>query len=210
MSPVYIQGIEKTDIFDKFREFIPWVSLDGFTVGGDAGYAVNAKGAHLELVAAATANYAVYIYPKGYYAKLLDTGKVITWEIPLCYLSSVANQNIWLRLPFQVTIPPTETEQHVGWRIIGAGLYASNANGTTQAITSTLMDVAAGDQRTRLKIVFTPGTDCKYYVNNVLKVTHTTYLPTAAYYRPLFYLKTLEAVSHSMELGRMLLEKEHA
>jgi len=210
MSPVYIQGIEKTDIFDKFREFIPWVSIDGFTVGGDAGYAVNANGTQLELVVANTTNYAVYIYTKGYWHKFLDTGKVITWEFALCYLSSVANQNIWLRLLPSVTIPPTETQQHVGWKIIGADLYASNANGTTQAITDTLVDLAAADQRTRLKVVFTPGTDCKYYVSDVLKVTHTTYLPTAAYYRPLFYLKTLEAVSHSMELGRMLLEKAHA
>lgn len=200
----------KFDIFDKFREFIPWVSLDGFTVGGDVGYAVNAKGALLELVTAATANDAVYLHSTGYYANLLDIGKVITWEFPLCYLSSVANQNIWLRLTTTVTIPPTEIERHIGWKIINGDLYASNADIATQAITDTLVDLAAVDQRTRLKVVFTPGTDCKYYVNNVLKVTHTTFLPTATFYRLLFYLKTLENASHSMELGRMLLEKEHA
>lgn len=56
-------------------------------------------------------------------------------------------------------------------------LYAQNANGTT----ATSTDITSGITMTNwnlYEIVFTPGTDIKFYINGTLKATHTTNLPT--------------------------------
>ncbi len=203
----------KTDIFDKFREFIPWVSLDGFTVGGDAGYSVLPEGATVELKTAdGTADFDAFLYAPYAWNKLLDAGKIITVEFVINYLKKNTAQNIWLRLGEGYADPPSETEHHFGWKIVDGDLYAyaSNADGTTQEITDTTVDLASGMQRTRLKMVFNPGTDCKFYVNDVLKVTHTLNLPTREYYRLHFHLKMTGTIYRSIKLGRVLIEKEHA
>lgn len=59
----------------------------------------------------------------------------------------------------------------------GATMYAQNANGTT----ATSTDVSSGITFTNwntYEIVFNPGTDIKFYINGILKATHTTNLPT--------------------------------
>ena len=207
-DPVEIET-PSADFFDKFREFIPWVSLDGFTIGGDTGYSVAANGAYLLLYAAATVDYDAYCCSKGLWVKLLDSGKVITFDFPLLYLNSITALNIWVRMAAGTADPPSETVGHFGWKIINADLYASNADGTTQTITDTTVDLVAATQRTRLKIVFTPGTNCKFYVNDVLKVTHTTNLPTAANYYFHVHVRTTVAEAKHLQIGRILLEKEH-
>lgn len=56
-------------------------------------------------------------------------------------------------------------------------MYAQNANGTT----ATSTDVSSGITFTNwntYEIVFNPGTDIKFYINGILKATHTTNLPT--------------------------------
>ena len=201
--------VENIDIFDKYREFIPWISLDGFSLGGDTGYTISPKGGHVLLQTGATANYAAYLASGEMILKLLDAGKVIILDFPLLFLGSITDQNIWLRLDAYPYVPPYETSQHIGWKMIGADLYASSANGTTQTITDTTVDLVAQPQRTRLKIVLNPGTDCKFYVNDVLKVTHTTNLPTTDSYYLHFHIRTLAAASKQVKVGRVLIEKEY-
>jgi len=56
-------------------------------------------------------------------------------------------------------------------------LYAQNANGTT----ATYTNISSGVTLTNLnlyEIIFKPGTEAKFYINGVLKATHTTNLPT--------------------------------
>jgi len=198
------------DFFDKFREFIPWVSVDGFTVGGDTGYDVAGGGGLLVMATGTTSDYDTYCHSVHSWRHLLDAGKVITIELPIYFLYSVVNLNIWQRFAASMADPPSETVDHFGWKIIGADLYASNADGATQTITDTTVDLTTGSQRTRLKMVLNPGTDCKFYVNDVLKVTHTTNLPDATLYYLHIHLRTLEAVVKRLYSGRVLIEKEHA
>lgn len=201
----------KADIFNKFREFIPWTSLDGFIVGGDNGYSVLVEGAVVELKTAdGIAEQDAFLYANYAWSKILDTGKIITVEFIINYLRKNTNQDIWLRLGEGYADPPSETEHHFGWKIIGGDLYASNADGTTQKITDTAVDLALGMQRTRLKMVFNPGTDCKFYVNDVLKVTHTLNLPTRDYYRLHFHIRNTGTLYRSIYVDRVLIEKEHA
>jgi len=196
--------------FDKFRDFIPWVSIDGLVIGGDTGYSITSNGTCLYIKSGDVANYATFCYNNCSWMKLLDSGKVITFDFPLTYIYSVIAQTIWVRMTYDTSNPPSETIAHFGWKIIDADLYASNADGTTQTITDTTVDLSSGFQRTRLKIVFTPGTDCKFYINDILRVTHTTNLPIVNNYYFHAYLRTTEAVSKNIYIGRVLLEKEHA
>ena len=155
-----------------------------------------------------TVDYDARITSKSAWYSLFDSGKAVTIEFPITYMYSVTSQNIWLRLAYAYADPPSETAQHIGWKIIGADLYASNADGTTQTITDTTINLGATDQRTRLKMVITPGTDCKFYVNDVLKVTHTTNLPALpAYLNIHFHIRTLEAASKAIHVGRVLTER---
>jgi len=208
------EHVESQLFLDKFREFIPWVSVDGFTVGGDTGYSVLPRGSFLYLHTGATANYGVTIRTLDRWFSFLNTGKVITLEYSIFWPDTVTMQNIWLRLATAWEDPPSETAHHFGWKLIGGAavmnLWASNADGTTQTITDTGVTMAANMLRTRLKIVFNPGTDCKFYVNDVLKVTHTTNLPTGAHYYLHFHMRTLEAATKYFYIGRVLIEKEHA
>jgi hypothetical protein len=196
--------------FAKFREFIPWTSLDGFTIGGDAGYVINTQGALVLLQTGTTLDYDAYIRSGSWWLKLLDSGKIITVEFSINDLSHITSLNSWLRFAAVAADPPSETDDHFGWKIDGADLYASNADGITQTITDTTVDLAVGHQRTRLKMVLNPGTDCKFYVDDVLKVTHTTNLPDATDYYLHFAIRTLEAAAKGIYLGRVLIEKEHA
>jgi len=199
------------DILDKFREFIPWVSLDGFTVGGDAGYSISANVAILYVETAGTANYDAWCRNNANWYLELTAGKLITFEFPIVYMNSVADVNVWIRMSkfADVTDPPTETANHFGWKIVGVDLYASNADGTTQTITDTGVNLAGGSQRTRLKIVLNPGTDCKFYVNDVLKVTHTANLPTEPNLVFHEHIRTLAAAGKALSIGRFILEKEY-
>lgn len=60
----------------------------------------------------------------------------------------------------------------------GSTLYAQNANGTNATATDISSGVTITNWNT-YEIVFTPGTDIKFYVNGTLKATHTTNLPTS-------------------------------
>ena len=197
------------DLFDKFHECISWSSLDGFDTGGDTGFVAEPQGSYLLLGPGAQVNYDAWVKSKAFWVNILDAGKLVTVEFPLYSLTTPANQNIWLRFASDVEDPPSEIVDHFGWKIDGGDLYASNADGTTQAITDTTVDLATGNQRTRLKIVLNPGTDCKFYVNDVLKATHDTNLPALASYKLHVHVRTLAPQPCSIELGGGLIEKEN-
>jgi hypothetical protein len=74
--------------------------------------------------------------------------------------------------------PMTATASHVGFFINGTAIYATNADGVTQKITTTGIVLNTSVQYLNLKAVWTYGTDIKYYINGVLKVTHTVNIPT--------------------------------
>lgn len=195
------------DPFAQFLEFIPWVSIDGYTKGGDAGYAVAAFGTSVTLTTGNTTDKDAYLTISNPWYKLIATGKIITVEFILNNLFEITNQNIWLRIADLTSDPPSETKEHIGWKIIGADLYASNADGVTQTITDTTVDLATGSQQTRLKMIFNPGTDCKFYVDDVLKVTHIANLPTSPSPYLHFHIRTLENAVKRITLGRVLMQK---
>lgn len=195
------------DIFDKFREFIPWVSLDGFATGGVGTPTIQVRVATVLVQTDMNENDEAYVRTTTQYYKINESGKKVTVEFILVSLPFGTEQNIWLRLNKSGVL--SETDDHFGWKIIGTDLYASNADGTTQKITDTTVNLSTGSQRTRLKIVLNPGTDCKFYVNDELKVTHTENLPDYENLELKVHVKTLTAMARAIEVGRVLMEKEN-
>ena len=73
----------------------------------------------------------------------------------------------------------TLTTRHIGIIVARDNkLYASNANGTTQT-TEEITGITFTDEN-NYKIVFDSGTNIKFYVNDVLKSTSTTNLPSGS------------------------------
>jgi hypothetical protein len=204
--PQYLNAT-RHNIFDKFRDFIPWVSLDGFVVYGDTGYTVTPYVQHVLLNTGATADYDAGIATLQRWIYISETGKVMTVEFPIVNFTSITLVTCWLRLTWNTTDPPSETTDHIGFKIVNADLYASSADGTTQELTDTLVDLVAGAQLTRLKIEFTRGESAKFYVNDVLKATHSTNLPLQDHLSLQIQIRTGEAVGKGIRVGRILVEK---
>lgn len=204
----------KFDIFDKFRECISWSSLEAYQTGGDTGFDNRADGSSVRINTGTTTDYVARIASRNFWQRLLDAGKIITIEFPIPEIQyNQADTYFWLRFAMSIsaeTDPPSETVDHFGWKMMGGDLYASNADGTTQKITDTGVDLTSGTQRTRLKVVLNPGTDCKFYVDDVLKVTHTENLPDYLHYYLHFVVQTKTDASRFIRVGRVLIEKEHA
>lgn len=198
------------DIFGKFYELIPWITLDGFTTGGDGAPDIAVQSPRLKVKTDSTTDNDAFVHHIATWRAILTSEKRITFELPITALDSIADQNIWIRLSITAADPPSETVAHFGWKIIGGDLYASNATGTVQTITDTLVNLAAVGQRTRLKVVVTEGTDCKFYVNDILKATHITNLPPVGDYRFHIQVRTLADANKTIYIGRLLVEAEHA
>ena len=99
----------------------------------------------------------------------------------VAYFADSTNQNAFCGMEtgaFSSTDIPddaTSVIDHFGIFVDDATIYASNADGTTQTKTAiTGVTLAA---RNVYFIDFTTGSSVKFYVNDVLKATHTTNLP---------------------------------
>jgi sulfur carrier protein ThiS len=72
---------------------------------------------------------------------------------------------------------------HFGFRFLNGEIYGTTGNGAAPEGTQTLLDLnelwapASGGAQMLLEAVFTPGSDVKFYINNVLRGTITTTLP---------------------------------
>ena len=199
---------QKAKFFDRFREFIDWVSLDGYTTGGDTP-TVAARGASIYLATGALLDNDAWAYSTDLYRDLCATGLVITVEWVIHDLSSITAVTHWMRLSATIEDPPEPNSIHFGFYILN-GLVYSSAGNTNKAVSQqpTGITLSTGTQHTYLKAVYTVGTDIKFYVNDVLKVTETLVLPTLAtdFYH-LLQIRTTEAVAKNVSLCRTLLER---
>ena len=81
---------------------------------------------------------------------------------------------------------PTDTEKHIGWKFDGTTIYASNGNGTNGTQTDTGITLAT--VKRNLTIIIENASSIKYYVDGVLKATHTTNIPASSNLNLTFYL----------------------
>jgi len=175
-KPDYYEEAPPSDIFEKFLDIFNWNSIDGWKSNILGTGSVTPNGVWIALMNNIVAvNDYTYVRSGDCYYGLLNTGKVFTIEWQIIYMENTA-QEIWLVGSGSSTTPPSDTTAHFGFKIINGDLWASNADGTTQTITDTGVDLLSEWKRKRFKLVFTVGTDIKFYYNGVLKATHTTNL----------------------------------
>ena len=79
---------------------------------------------------------------------------------------------------YAVAKPPSLTAKHVGWKVINGNIYATNADGTTEKATDTGIDFGSNWASHNLLTVCTQtNAEIKYYVDEVLKATHSENIP---------------------------------
>lgn len=159
---------------------IPWVCLDGCTtsIPGGGSIAIGAIAVLLGTGATIT-NHTLFRTTYGF-NDAWPTGKECMVEFPLSYLSGTANHRILFLMTTSVLLPPTETDDHVGFILDGNDLYSSSADNTAQETQDTGINIAsAGACLYQCKAVIDPGVSVKFYVDGVLKTTHTTRPPRA-------------------------------
>jgi len=201
-------GEDVTDFFDKYRDLVSWSSLDGYTTtttGGSSGV----QGALLFLLTGATNGNSTTIIPTNTYQSIVQTGKVITVEWVIMYVSSVTSVVRRVYISQSNANPASDTVHHFGFKVTNGDIYSSSSDGSVEEANDTTSNLATGIQITRLKAVLTPGTDCKFYVDGVLKATHSTRLPQVGSYWNSIGLTTSENVAKDMYLGRFALEREY-
>jgi len=94
---------------------------------------------------------------------------------------------------------PSLTEAHIGWRLLNGDLFASNGDGTNGTQTDTGIDLSQY-VTAELLIVGTGGTSIAFYVDRVLKATHTTNLPTEWTYFCWLGIKNSNGVARIMRI----------
>ncbi len=194
-------------LINYYREYISWLSLDGFTTSIDGAGSIIPNVVNLKLISEGVATSVTHLRANEFHNRLNFAGRLVIWDFVITKSTSIATQTIWLHLTASAAAPPAETSNHIGWKIINGDLYASNADGTTQKITDTTFNVPPGEGWTRLRLVLDPGVNCRFYVNGDLKITHTNNLPIANVFTYSLGIRSDVNSVRSISLSPFLLEQ---
>ena len=98
-------------------------------------------------------------------------------------LSSITNQDVEIGFTDsatgQIKGDSTSTDKHIGFIILDNAIYASMADGATQTKSAAITGITLTDYNV-FRIVVDAGTNAKFYINDVLKVTATANQPSGA------------------------------
>jgi len=208
-----LDALAAKTIFDKFIDIIKWITdIDymSWNVSLDGNSNANFNNTHLELVVDNTIDHTAVVSPRDPYIKIVDSGKLLTVDFQIVALDRITSSTIYLifvnpNWPYF----PNDTDAAIGFVIKNGTIYGHCADGSNYTDTTTGVTFSLGTQRTRLRFVFNPGTNCKFYVNDVLKCTITANLPTATDLYAKLAVKTLIASFIGVKFGRILIQKEY-
>jgi len=205
----YLAALSAKNIFSSFIDLINWQGPDAFSSAadgiGDAGF----NCPELVLNSGYVLNDLTYAKTLAYYQNLVAAGKLLTIEFQITTLTTIGDFAAWLNAVNDNADPPADHDYCVGFIIRDSVVYGHCANGTAETETTTGITLSQGSQRTRLKLIFNPGTDCKFYVDDVLKLTITTNLPTAFSFRIYVGLQNLGEDVQTMRVARVLIDKAY-
>jgi len=198
-----LKDFETFKLIDYFCDFIPWVSLDGFETDINAGGSLPvAYGAFLYVQTGATSGNYTFLRTRGEWDSLYKSGKITVLEFVISVFNTLRDSTVYLLFTGSSAYPIVETARHVGFKIINGEVWASSADGSTQKLTDTGWSFRPSYIAfPRLKIEFQYGASgfAKFYINDVLKATHTQNLPqdVDAYLR----LGAITNEDHSFDFG---------
>ena len=201
------------DIFEKFTDYMNYYSKDyGWTQYIPGSGTIMYKGSKVRLQTTDILNDYVHLMT-GNAFKVCTTGKLYRIEFNVCYCKTVTDVVVYLWAGAAEVPPDVAGCKHVGFKFSSADLYATNSDGTTETAADTTVNISTGNANRRWRIDFTAGTDCKYYVDGVLKNTITTNLPTQSHIndsRVIYYIKNTDTATYRIiDLRRALIEAEY-
>ena len=182
------------DIFlgDRFIEIIDLKSsLDGFTVSlGTGGYA-NPTGMYFEQGFTLNGTYS-RTRSNGALQSQNIYGKTTTFDFFLLYTSNPSDSNTYIYFTNDITQPPSETAKHFGFKCVAGRIYASSADGTSQTLTDTGVNIGNPTYNYRLRIEWASRNELRFYHNGNLVATHPTVLPVSRWYEGYYLSMGLE------------------
>ncbi len=102
---------------------------------------------------------------------------------------------------------PGDTANHIAWKVVNARIYCSAANGVTQTIVDTGIDMAPHYVKN-----FWMDIDCqtsaKFYIEDALVATITTNLPTVNWLEWSYYLKNTAAADKISTMKELLYRRK--
>ena len=197
------------DLFAQYLDVINWRDSELYTKTVSGVSDAQFRQTIMNLSTGTLTGNSVFVHDNEKIEFNYETTKIQTFEFPLFNLHSVTNQTIYLHLTEDTGSPPDEVMYHFGFKIVNGDLYASSGDEEEQEITDTGVNLSTGYQNTRLKIEFKAESYVKFYVNDVLKVTHTTHIPTQVYFYRNFGVVTNENKPKGLSVGRLLIVKEY-
>lgn len=172
--------LQSPDLFDRFISEYNFEALDGYDVSLGAGSRtvtlVSAGVVQLSTGITISSRATIQDLSSGQGRWNITSGSRMQAEFYFS-LTSIADNTAHLRFQSLLADPPSDTDRHVGFKIINGRVWAVSSNTGTTAMTDTGVDLV-GSVYTRLRFDYKSGTNIRFYVNGVLKATHTTDLPT--------------------------------
>lgn len=197
----------------QFFECIPMTMNDPNIVNGAWGGSNGAGASESVLGAYSQFNcgtgIGAFLYTQQPYYNLFETGKTLTIDWQLVGISSIADGELHLQLITTQNSTSTSVSQVTFLIFKGniTGICADGVSGQTTAQLGTTLLV--GEQRTRLRAVLKPGTDCKFYVNDVLQGTLTMNLPATSSPYIQIWASPTAATNRTYKVGRIIITKDY-
>jgi hypothetical protein len=159
-----------------------WKNLDGWTESHVGSGSLALALVQLTLSTGTTIDSRASIYSGPSFAHAHHSESVVDF-ITVQSTTSLANSTIKLYVVYtSESLPPSNTCRHAGFEIVNGQIYASNADGTNRNVTDTGVNISTAWYTAKLRMIGT-GSGIEFYVNWVLKATHTTYLSTQWNYK---------------------------
>jgi len=197
------QHYSGSDDLDRayFRDYIHFPCLDGFVTTIDGAGTIEACGNLLLMTTGNVTNNDVVIsHNYNYHIKPKTS-------VEHCiYLSqSITNVDAYLITCHQkLTAPPVVADNdYWGFKISNGSIFAINCDDGSETSTDTGIDRAAATNYITTMKTFIDYSNIKFYVNGILKATHTTNIPSMGVAYPHLILRTKDDVAKIYRFGRI-------
>ena len=178
----------------------PWKNLDGWTQSTSGSGSISVYLLDLRLLSGTTVSSlaSIYLTTTPLAHPYLAGFRIFT---TIQSLSNLTASEIRLYdIHTGVSLPPSDTSKHAGFKIIDGEIYATNGDGANETSTDTGESIAAIYKAKTLELRGT-GSGIEFYVDGALKAIHTTHLPADLWnYRLWLGITNTDAVAQSLRM----------
>lgn len=172
------EALEAITPFSPSLELLQWNSIDGYATSLSSSCTITPGGSMITFSLANVSTRYARLSSVANFNYLFETAKAVTIEFILSDYPAGSVETTYLYFQSPVNWPALDNDEHIGFLIVTGRIWSHSSNGANHEHTDSTIDTSNGVQRTRLKIIFIKGTSAKFYINDVLFATHTTYIPT--------------------------------